>query len=1551
MSEEENFPEEQTAESYRYFIETEPKPIYTAPQQHHEQKEDKEYSNKAESSEEEDQQHHQPQSQDDSDSDVIEIISGPEDASPARLNKDSADYHSEFESELDAGESEASSQESNSSEEESDGEENYSYSDEEEEEQIEQAHPLINVEARETIHAESDEELEELEDSDIEEIISDDDNGETEQEESEDEAMASVESEAGSISSVVDLQEEPVPDSVNLFASEEYSHLIDPSFSNISSFGAISQPIVTDSLHQSEIAEGDLVSETQLANALQTLANSTEIHHQFHHVQVNHGEDHFVPRSEVDELISKDIVEAVDSISAHSFPADASVKPSIDISTIEFKKPDPIIGVGINGLPIKNLNFHDITIPIKSDTTVNFSFGESFIHKPSTPEPLHEETEKEENTELNDKDTLTQHAVQASEPDQKESADISLSNSTFKSEAHVANTESSPVKPSRLNFFSASIAFGVPTLNSSVGYSFGERFYAPIKAKPAFNTKQNKIIEASSKFGSFAASVWADLSQTEEKPVSHPHSTSIENSLNRNKSDPESLPTEEVENSKFSEKIEEVETKDKSQKEQEDENAENSASPEVVPILDDKEEEVGEDVQIQDQRRISEVIPEDVEMPDIDEIRSFDDGLSLLAQNAFEALGGIESIQPENVQDSDAEVSDKDDFEETKNTVSSVETSTQVQSLVESSSENERDESSYFVDAVEEAQHYDAPTTLGNPDVSSENTDAETYSDVLEPVVSDEEDIELEDQEPAESSMPIDPVLLESADKPSALSEEPESSDESVIFLDEVNAPQESEEEYESESEQSEGNYTLNETTRPQASDIQIPLVNEDILPTGGVSQSPVAESSSSDAIVQNFDEPEDKGDNIDEDDAEKDDGSGSEEAGNHSMFLIDQLNEVESTQVEDSDSSESSDEENDEAILDLHRVIDVDDQPEYEDVILSKTEQEVLDEEIQELAREDPEFNAQELIDQGTPISTKTTQSVDFGIETTRQETIEVRKVIFATVETGSGLEDTKERIPTHLMDNPTSDDYLYEARMEEAATSTSAHENDIQSPESTKQVVDPIPNPPVTVVSIDSSGQPKAAISTISEEISIKDRTHSDGEGEKVDMEVSIIENPTEELQSTPAVSEKIDIATITNDLDTSSSSSSEENVGPQDDDSSSESAFEAENEDAKKSDSEVVKDEETRASAIQPDVESAEGEDNNGEESERNDKENQDPDQETNVIEDDAVEDEAESKPLDTVKSPSIEEQQDAMDVEEDKVIHSEISTHESGNQIELSPQRDSTPEALKIESQEDVEMEEIGQDNEESNHTDQFEQKKEINSFLDRLIESSNQDEKDDKLEEEEEDLQVKDKGNDDNNLAIDTKSHVTSDKSDQSSNEEEREPIVTKAPLRRTRQVRVATKKSAFLGEVIKQQKGKPRNAAAATAKEEKVSPEVASPSPLAATTTSKRSQKERKAKLETTKQKRQRNQSESSTGALPKANSPPHMSLRSGRRIATGSADSTSTSTSGTKPAPATTTTTTTKGGRGKRSEAGNTSKGPVNKKPLGGAVGKRKGRGKAAKR
>jgi hypothetical protein len=733
------------------------------------------------------------------------------------------------------------------------------------------------------------------------------------------------------------------------------------------------------------------------------------------------------------------------------------------------------------------------------------------------------------------------------------------------------------------------------------------------------------------------------------------------------------------------------------------------------------------------------------------------------------------------------------------------------------------------------------------------------------------------------------------------------------------------------------------------------------MLPVGGISQSEVAESSSGDAIGQTFDNPEDNPDNVDEDDAEQYDGSGSEEAGNHSMFLIDQLNEVESTQVEDLDSNESSGAENDEPNLDLKRVLDADNQPESEEVIFSKIEKEVLDKEIQELAREDPEFNAQELIDQGTPIPTETIhtfQSADFGIETTRQETIEVRKAIFATVENGSGLEDTKERIPTHLMDNPTSDDYLYEARMKETTAFTTVRQ--IQSPESTQQAVELISNPPVTVASIDSSSQSEPVIFTNTEECYIKDGGRSDGEREKVDKEVSMIENPNDELQSTSEVSEKIDITAVTQDLDTSFSSSSEENVGPKADDSSSavESASEAENEDAKVvvSKSEVAKDEEARATAIQADLESAEGEDNNDQVSKQSDKENQDSDPKTKVIKDDeqeAVEDEAESSTLDINKSPSIEQQQYAMNVEEDEVIHPETSTHESKYQNKLAPQRDSNAEDLESESQGDVEMGEIDQDDEELNHTDLLEQKEKINSFLDKLIQSRNDENADDR--------NVKDKVNDDNHLVIDMKSHVTSDENDddetneKSSKEEEKEPIVTKPPLRRTRQMRVAAKKSAFLAEVIKQQKRKTQNAAAAAAKEEKVSTEVASPSPLAtspaATAASKRSQKERKAKLETTKEKRasQRSQSESSTRSLTKAmsNSPPHMSLRSGRRIATGT-DSTA---PGTKPA-----TTTTKGGRGKRSgmEAGNTvaTKGPVNKKSsASGGAGKRKGRGKAGKR
>lgn len=736
---------------------------------------------------------------------------------------------------------------------------------------------------------------------------------------------------------------------------------------------------------------------------------------------------------------------------------------------------------------------------------------------------------------------------------------------------------------------------------------------------------------------------------------------------------------------------------------------------------------------------------------------------------------------------------------------------------------------------------------------------------------------------------------------------------------------------------------------------MQIPLVKKDILPAEDISQPQVAESSSGDAIGQTFDNPEDNSGNINENDAEQDERSDSEEAGNHSMFLIDQLNEVESTQVEDSESSESFGTGNDVPNIDLQRVLDADDKPETEEVILSNIEEKILTEEIHELVREDPEFNSQELIDQGTPISTEIvhiSQSAEFGIDITRQETIEVRKEIFTMVENDSGLEDTKERIPTHLMDNPTSDDYLYEAQMKEAAASSTAHEHKIQSPNSPQQAVDSISNPPVTVVPIDNSTQSETVIPINTEESSVKDGSRSDGEEEKVEIEVSITEKPDEELQSTTEVSETIDIAVVTQDLDTSSSPSSEQNVEFKDDDSSSGDDFasEAQHEDPKVSEPQAVKDEAARA-AVQSDPESTERGDNNRQESEQSDKENQDSDPEPKVIEEGtqkAVE--AESKPLETDEPYSLEEQQDAMDIDEDEGIHQEASTHESEDQNEIALQENANAENLKSESQ-DIEMGEIGQDDEEPNNTDQFKQKEKINTFLDTLIKSSNEDEnEDDKVEED--DLNAKDKGDDNNNLANETKSHATSDENDDDENDDKlskEEPMVTKSAARRTRQMRVTTKKSAFLAEVIKQQKRKTRNAA--TAKEEKT--EAASPSPLAASPATKRSQKERKTKLETAKQKRasQRSQSESSTGGSSKtmSNSPPHMSLRSGRRIATGSD---SAAASGTKPATASIA----KGGRGKRSgmEAGNAAvtKGPVNKKSSSsGGAGKRKGRGKAGKR
>ncbi|KAF5093848.1 hypothetical protein D0Z03_002270 [Geotrichum reessii] len=295
--------------------------------------------------------------------------------------------------------------------------------------------------------------------------------------------------------------------------------------------------------------------------------------------------------------------------------------------------------------------------------------------------------------------------------------------------------------------------------------------------------------------------------------------------------------------------------------------------------------------------------------------------------------------------------------------------------------------------------------------------------------------------------------------------EELDESDESVIVLEEVSVSQRSKEKEENDdddadddeddadddesmSDQSERNYTLNETAKPNASNLAIPPNEQDIRSVANVSEDQIGENSTGNASVQAKDKFEQLSYNINESfQNELGNSSDSDAAGNHSLFFIDQLNEVESTQIEDSDDAESSKAEDDEVNLGSPTASNNIDQSELEEVVLSRLEQEVLDEEVKNLAEEVPELNAEELIDQGTPVSPNKddpdAQNTD--IKTNYDELKDNNKNFFLQDDSDSTFEKVKENISTYLMDNPTSDDYLYEARMQDAAA-TSVYEQLIQ-------------------------------------------------------------------------------------------------------------------------------------------------------------------------------------------------------------------------------------------------------------------------------------------------------------------------------------------------------------------------------------------------------------------------------------------------------------------------------------------------------------------------
>lgn len=708
---------------------------------------------------------------------------------------------------------------SDSSEEKSDDNENYSYSDEEEETEDIPVDHLLDVQTQPTVHNRLEKDPTDLEDSDIEEII-DDNSEEVEQEESEDESGSSRVSEAGSSSHELEHDDVPVSDSANFFASEEYSsHIIDPSFTNIHDFGVIPQPTTTHTLHQfSDVAE-DLVSETQLAHALQNLADSAEIHHQFHHEQVNRGEDHFVPRSEAHELISNDIIETLNNIPGKAFSSDTTVKRDTEANNFDKKEYETVIGIGINGLPIKDLNFHDITVPVKSDTTVNFSFGQSFIHQPSSPKPLYETNQIENNpaVDMGIKGSTTSNVFETNEKIEEVS-----SNGFPKSDIYTEDFSSSSIDHKEPVSLSAPIAFGVPTLNSSVGYSFGERFYTPVESKPVINTKQNNIIKISSKFGSFAASVWADLSSQKPKSLeNHDVSARVDASANKEQPSSESFNTKEKEALVTVQESKIVEAETEGQNHHQDEESKISLSPEPVAITQAYEEPPDKYFDVQPQKVGDKIITEDTEMPDIDEGQYSDNSLSLRAQTAFTDLGGIDSIEQEESQ-MFVDIGEADEFAESEkgsNDGLPEQASIETRSPVRSDSEDQNHETFGRMNTLKETQSNETKTSQEKQIGALDDINSEKHSEALEKVVSEHDDGQIENNDSTEAFVPIDPLLLQQTGQPTMQAEELDESDESVIVLDEVSVSQRSKEDEddddESASDQSEKNYTLNETAKP----------------------------------------------------------------------------------------------------------------------------------------------------------------------------------------------------------------------------------------------------------------------------------------------------------------------------------------------------------------------------------------------------------------------------------------------------------------------------------------------------------------------------------------------------------------------------------------------------------------------------------------------------------------------------------------------------------------------------------------------------------------
>lgn len=202
---------------------------------------------------------------------------------------------------------------------------------------------------------------------------------------------------------------------------------------------------------------------------------------------------------------------------------DARPEPQPELTRGEHAEPareesaEPV-GVSVNGTPIKPHSFlagqrSSIFTP---DTSVNFTFGQSFIHEPvNAYEPEDVSERVVEDATIDDKDL--RNTPDESQPAEAEPAAYKRAESENRS-VNEDETESLPLSAPILFPVTAS----VPT--SVVGYSFGESFHN-WPEKPATapgRSLTTESIQSTPMFGSFGASVWnalnAELSPAKYEP-------------------------------------------------------------------------------------------------------------------------------------------------------------------------------------------------------------------------------------------------------------------------------------------------------------------------------------------------------------------------------------------------------------------------------------------------------------------------------------------------------------------------------------------------------------------------------------------------------------------------------------------------------------------------------------------------------------------------------------------------------------------------------------------------------------------------------------------------------------------------------------------------------------------------------------------------------------------------------------------------------------------------------------------------------------------------